>query len=99
MENSRCNCHSGNQGNWGWVQNQDKCKGYDNYKNEGHKYCCCCWEEKESCDYGKEKDFSKCGCSHSNNENKGCDCGCGSKTQSYGSYGFGNTNKNNYYSW
>lgn len=95
MENSRCNCCS-NQGNWGWVQNQGGYNSCNNSKNEGHKYCCCCWEEKEDCGYEKE---TKCGCSHFSNQNQGHDCVCTSKTQGYGNYSFGNTGKNSYYGW
>lgn len=99
MENCRCNCYGNFNSNWGCGQNQDKCKGYDNYKKDGHKYSCYCWEEKEDCGYGKEKDFSKCGCSHSNNQNQGYNCVCGTKNQGYENYGYGNTNQNNYYGW
>lgn len=99
MENSRCNCCGNSQGNWGWGQNQDKCKAHDNYKKDSHKYCCCCWEEKDNAYCEKENDFSKCGCSHYNSENKGYDCGCNSQKQGYGNYGFGNAGKNGYYGW
>ena len=97
MENSRCGCSGNAQLNWGWGQNQYGCNSCDNSKNEGHKYCCCCWEEKGEYGCTKQKETSKCGCSHSNNENKGCNCGCGSKNQGYDNYVFGTTGQNGYY--
>ncbi len=81
MENSRCNCGN-SQSNWGWGQNQAKCKGYDNYKNEGHKYNCYCFEEKENC--GCEKETSQCGCSSNNKNHNNYGCGAASQNSYYG---------------
>ena len=99
MENSRCSCCGNSQLNWGWGQNQGHCNSYDNSKNEGHKYCCCCWEEKQECGCTKSKENSKCVTSHSNNLDKGCNCGCSSKNQGYDNHCFGTYGQNGYYGW
>ena len=94
MENYRCNCCGSNKGNWGMGQNQNNCKDYGNYKKDGHKYCCYCWEEK---------DCSSCGCSHQKHQNKNCNCGCeyNNKYENYSNcnnnnYGYGKYEQNNF---
>ena len=99
MENNRCNCCGGNQGNWGWGQNQGQCNYTENSKNQGHKYCCCCWEEKQECGYSKPKETSKCGNSHCKNWEKDCNCGCNSKNQGYDNYGFESSGQNSFCGW